>query len=245
MQNEVVLLHGWGMNKQVWQLIETELAAELKRPVRALNLPGFGGEALPETHYDLDAIVESIDTFIQPNSIVIGWSLGGLVATRLAATRPDKVAHLVLVASNVQFCESDIWPGIKPDVLAQFKVQLAKDSRKTIERFLAIQAMGSEHAKADIKQIKALLLQAPEPAGTALSAGLDILQSTDLRHEFSKLTCPITGVFGRLDALVPAQVVDELSWLNGAFTHKILPKASHAPFISHRQEFITYLKSVL
>ncbi|KZN31867.1 hypothetical protein N480_01645 [Pseudoalteromonas luteoviolacea S2607] len=245
MQNEVVLLHGWGMNKQVWQLIEAELAVKLKRPVRALNLPGFGGESLPEAQYDLDSLIDSLDKLIQPNSVVIGWSLGGLVATKLAAKRPEKVSNLVLVSSNVQFCESGMWPGIKPDVLAQFKVQLAKNSRKTIERFLAIQAMGSEHAKADIKQIKTLLLQAPEPSDIALSAGLDILQNADLRDEFSSITCPIAGVFGRLDALVPIQVVDEMSKLNGEFNYKILPKASHAPFISHRQEFITYLKSVL
>ncbi|TQF72974.1 pimeloyl-ACP methyl ester esterase BioH [Pseudoalteromonas luteoviolacea] len=245
MQSEVVLIHGWGMNQQVWQLVATELATELGRPVRALNLPGFGGEAQPNGSYDLDSVVEQISERIAPNSILVGWSLGGLVATKLASSKPEKVSHLVLVSSNVQFCESEQWPGIKAEVLAQFKEQLAKDSRKTIERFLAIQAMGSEHAKADIKQIKALLLQAPEPSDVALSAGLDILQTTDLRQEFSELKCQISGIFGRLDALVPVAVVEQLSELNHIFTHKVLSKASHAPFISHRQEFISYLKSVL
>ncbi|MCF2859611.1 pimeloyl-ACP methyl ester esterase BioH [Pseudoalteromonas sp. SMS1] len=245
MQSEVVLIHGWGMNQQVWQLVAADLSVALNRPVRSLNLPGFGGEALPSGAYDLDAVILHIEEHIQPNSIVVGWSLGGLVATKLAAMRPEKVSQLVLVSSNMQFCESEQWPGIKAEVLAQFKAQLSKDSRKTIERFLAIQAMGSEHAKADIKQIKELLLQAPEPSNSALSAGLDILQTTDLKKVFSELHCPVSGIFGRLDALVPATVAMKLSHINPSFQYKILPKASHAPFISHRLEFISYLKSVL
>ncbi|ESP91849.1 pimeloyl-ACP methyl ester esterase BioH [Pseudoalteromonas luteoviolacea] len=245
MQSEIVLLHGWGMNKEVWQLIEAALNDALGKPVKALNLPGFGGEPMPVDTYSLDVIVESLSNRIQPNSIVIGWSLGGLVATKLATLYPEKVASLVLVSSNAQFCEDEEWPGIKAQVLEQFKVQLAKDSRKTIERFLAIQAMGSEHAKADIKQLKELLFLASEPHDTALSAGLDILQSVDLRPDFANLKCPVYGIFGRLDSLVPQSVAAELSLINPQFSYEILPKASHAPFISHRDDFISYLKSVL
>ncbi|MDK1288976.1 pimeloyl-ACP methyl ester esterase BioH [Pseudoalteromonas umbrosa] len=245
MQREIVLLHGWGMNRGIWQLIEAQLSDALNMPVTALNLPGFGGEPMEMAHYNLEALAESVAAKVQPNSILVGWSLGGLVATKLAASYPEKVAHLILVASNIQFCENDMWPGIKAQVLEQFKAQLAKDSRKTIERFLAIQAMGSEHAKADIKQIKTLLLQAPEPQDIALSAGLDILQNTNLAAEFTQLKCPVNGIFGRLDALVPKDVAEALTQLNSNFSFEILPKASHAPFISHRDEFITYLKSVL
>lgn len=245
MQREIVLLHGWGMNKEVWQLIETELENVLGLSVKALNLPGFGGEPINSEAYELDTIVQTLANKVNENSIVVGWSLGGLVATKLAAAHPDKVAHLILVSSNIQFCEDDTWPGIKSQVLAQFKVQLAKDSKKTIERFLAIQAMGSEHAKGDIKQLKSLLFQAPEPQEMALSAGLDILQNTNLKSEFETLHCPVNGIFGRLDALVPPTVAAEMAKVNPQFGYEILPKASHAPFISHRNEFINYLKSIL
>ncbi|KKE83821.1 hypothetical protein N481_10680 [Pseudoalteromonas luteoviolacea S4047-1] len=233
------------MNKEVWQLIEVELKTAFNIPVKALNLPGFGGEPIKSEQYDLDTVVQSVADKVNANSIVVGWSLGGLVATRLATMYPDKVAHLILVSSNTQFCEDGTWPGIKGQVLEQFKAQLAKDSKKTIERFLAIQAMGSEHAKGDIKQLKSLLFQAPEPQEGALSAGLDILQNTDLKSEFAKLRCPMNGIFGRLDALVPPAVAAEMANINPQFGYEILPQASHAPFISHRDEFINYLKSTL
>ena len=115
---------------------------------------------------------------------------------------------------------------------------------KTIERFLAIQAMGSESARDDIKQLKLLLNQYPAPKEQALSAGLDILQHDDLRAMFAQLTVPIVGIFGRLDALVPYRALKKMQALQPNFDYEVIDKASHAPFISHKEAFITALKSV-
>ena len=42
MQNECVLLHGWGMSQGVWQLIKPELEFLYSGKVRSLDLPGYG-----------------------------------------------------------------------------------------------------------------------------------------------------------------------------------------------------------
>ena len=94
--------------------------------------------------------------------------------------------------------------------------------------------MGSESARDDIKQLKQLLNQYSAPKIEALSTGLDILQNDDLRDLFAHCPVPIKGVFGRLDAL-----------LNTEFEYEVLDKASHAPFISHKSEFLSVVKSML
>ncbi|MCO7191138.1 MULTISPECIES: pimeloyl-ACP methyl ester esterase BioH [unclassified Pseudoalteromonas] len=245
MQSEIVLLHGWGMNKQVWQLSAEQLQQAQALPVRAVNLPGFGGAAFPEHISTLDEVADDIAAQLNNNSVLVGWSLGGLVALNLAHRYPEKVAKLVLVASNPCFVEQPDWPGIKPKVLAGFKQALADDSAKTIERFLAIQAMGSEHARDDIKQLRQLLGQLPAPNSNALSLGLDALQSCDYRTEFGALSQPVFGLFGRLDALVPSDAIERMAALNPQFKAFTFSKASHAPFISHKDEFVTHLKSIL
>ena len=78
---------------------------------------------------------------------LLGWSLGGLVASQLALTMPERLHSLITVASSPCFMARDEWPGIAPKVLAGFNQMLAGDFMQTIERFLAIQAMGSEHAR--------------------------------------------------------------------------------------------------
>ncbi|WP_105166900.1 pimeloyl-ACP methyl ester esterase BioH [Pseudoalteromonas sp. T1lg23B] len=245
MQNTLVFLHGWGMSKAVWQVCAEELSTHYDGDIQCLNLPGFGGADIPEGEYTLASVASILAEQIKPNSVLVAWSLGGLVALYLAQHFPEKVSKLVMLASTPYFVESVNWAGIKEHVLDDFKLQLSHDSAKTIERFLAIQAMGSEHAKEDIKQLRALLKQQPKANEMALSAGLDLLKSQDLRQTFSQLQQPIYGFFGRLDALVPKSACNKMALLNPNFEYEIVAKASHAPFISHRAEFISYLKSIL
>ena len=245
MQKELVLLHGWGMNAQVWQMVKPEIERVFSGDVRSINLPGFGGAPSPKLDYTLETAAKLVAEQLKPESIIIGWSLGGLFALYLARNFPDKVSKVILIAATPYFNEVTQWPGIQSNVLDAFQVQLEKNATKTIERFLAIQAMGSEHAKEDIKSLRALLAQAPAPDPIALKAGLDILKTQDLRTDMAMVEQPIYGLFGRLDALVPKAVIDKIRGLNSNFYCEILPKASHAPFISHRSEFITFLKSVL
>ncbi|CAH9054072.1 Pimeloyl-[acyl-carrier protein] methyl ester esterase [Pseudoalteromonas holothuriae] len=245
MQNDLILLHGWGMNKSVWQLCEKELSNEYNGAIYSLNLPGFGGAAVPDKEYSLASAVQQLAKQINDNSTIVAWSLGGLFALYLAKYYPKKVSKVVLVSSSPCFVEQDEWEGVSGQVLDKFKDQLVQDSNKTIDRFLAIQAMGSEHAKEDIKALRALLKLQPVASKQALSVGLELLQKQDLRTLFSRLSIPMYGVFGCLDTLVPKRVCARMSELNPDFSYKMIEKASHAPFISHRDEFISYLKSIL
>lgn len=244
MQNDMVLLHGWGMNQGVWQVIMPELEFFHDGEVRCLDLPGFGNAQNCPAPYTLHAAAEQLSEQLNEGSLLVGWSLGGLFALYIAAHWPEKVAKVVLVASTPFFAEQNDWLGIKPNVLNTFKEQLVSHREKTIERFLAIQAMGSESARDDIKQLKTLLNQYPAPQEQALSAGLEILQHDDLRSLFAELSVPVCGIFGRLDSLVPYRAIEKMHALQPEFEYEVLDKASHAPFISHKKAFITALKSM-
>ncbi|WP_282131109.1 pimeloyl-ACP methyl ester esterase BioH [Pseudoalteromonas aliena] len=245
MQNELVLLHGWGMNQGVWQLIQPELEFLYSGGVRSLDLPGFGNSITCPSPYTLHDAAALLSEELKPQSILMGWSLGGLFALYIAKHWPDKVSKIILVASTPFFAEQAHWPGIKANVLDQFKEQLVNHREKTIERFLAIQAMGSESAREDIKQLKQLLNRYGAPNAEALIAGLDILQNEDLRDLFTRCPVSIKAIFGRLDALVPYRAIAEMLILNPEFEYEVLDKASHAPFISHKKEFLSIAKSML
>lgn len=239
----VVLLHGWGMNQGIWQLQKNALSELTHHQVLTFDLPGFGDAAFVGEKYTLEAVTQQLSEQIPDNSVLVAWSLSGLVAINMAKQFPHKVSKIILVASTPFFAQSNDWPGIELNVLEMFMAQLVKNHGKTVERFLAIQAMGSEHAKQDIKVIKQLLNEFPEASELALAGGLEILKNDDLRADFSALTVPLTGIFGRLDSLVPCKAVSEMQSLNGQFKVDIINKASHAPFISHPDEFTNLLLS--
>ncbi|WP_440054341.1 pimeloyl-ACP methyl ester esterase BioH [Pseudoalteromonas sp. T1lg65] len=244
MQKKIVFIHGWGMNNAVWSILQQELELVDGYSTESLNIPGFGGEPY-SGEFEFTAIASQLANKISPQSVLVGWSLGGLFAQKIAINHPEKVSRLVLVSSSPAFCAQQSWPGIDPTVLANFEQQLQKDSEKTIERFLAIQAMGSEHARDDVKQLKRLLASQPKSDPDALAGGLKILKSVSLKDEFASIKQPLHGVFGRLDSLVPIKAVQKMQQLNPNFKVEVIAKASHAPFISHKDEFINILNSIV
>ncbi len=120
----LVLLHGWGLNQAVWQQIIPFFSDDYQ--LLTLDLPGFGHQQHHPTPYTLTAVVAQLAQQIPPQSLVLGWSLGGLIATQLALDFPDKIKALALVASSPCFLAKTDWPGMESKVLTQFATALSK-----------------------------------------------------------------------------------------------------------------------
>ncbi|GHM54726.1 hypothetical protein ECZU51_33960 [Escherichia coli] len=147
----LVLLHGWGLNAEVWRCIDEELSSHFT--LHLVDLPGFG-RSRGFGAMSLADMAEAVLRQAPDKAIWLGWSLGGLVASQIALTHPERVQALVTVASSPCFSARDEWPGIKPDVLAGFQQQLSDDFQRTVERFLALQTMGTETARRDARALK-------------------------------------------------------------------------------------------
>ncbi len=50
---------------------------------------------------------------LPPSFNLIGWSLGGLLATRIALTTPARIIKLMNVTSSPYFIKEGDWPGIE------------------------------------------------------------------------------------------------------------------------------------
>ena len=110
----IVLLHGFGTCSFLWRDVAPELAAG-KHAAFAIDLLGYGESDRPlEGDYGVAAQAEYLDRCLTAlriaRAVVVGVDVGGGVALRLAATRPERVSGLVLV-NTVAF---DGLPG--PDV---------------------------------------------------------------------------------------------------------------------------------
>jgi pimeloyl-ACP methyl ester carboxylesterase len=97
----VVLVHGLGGTIENWRGLAPPLAADHR--VVVPDLPGHGGSApLPEAR-TVDALAASVlaiaDAEEIRRAVWIGHSLGGVVALRAAALRPDAVRGVVLAAA--------------------------------------------------------------------------------------------------------------------------------------------------
>ncbi|WP_454124141.1 pimeloyl-ACP methyl ester esterase BioH [Kosakonia sp. Marseille-Q7440] len=230
----LVLLHGWGLNAQVWDCITAELSSHFT--LHLVDLPGYG-RSRGFGAQTLAQMAQCVLAEAPEKAIWLGWSLGGLVASQIALQAPERVSALVTVASSPCFSARDAWPGIKPEVLAGFQHQLSEDFQRTVERFLALQTMGSDTARQDARLLKSAVLSLDMPSTEVLNGGLEILKTVDLREALQSLSLPFLRLYGHLDGLVPRKIVPLLDEMWPASESIIFPKAAHAPFVSHPEAF--------
>lgn len=242
----LLLLHGWGLNQTIW----TPLLPELIRHFRVitLDLPGFGSSEWRSEHSDFDYTTGEIFAAMQAQTnapfFVAGWSLGGLVATQLAVRFKEAVRGLVTIASSPCFVSrKPDWPGIAAHTLQLFRHQLGEDFQKTLDRFLAVQALGSPKARYEMKAMRSLLAECPEPNPQALAAGLRWLAEIDLREQLPTLECPVLRLYGRLDSLIPQSTQAKLTpLLKGKDDSSVtFSQSAHAPFLTEAEDFLAAL----
>src|SRR5690606_24519056 len=126
------------------------------------------------------------------------------------------------------------WPhGVGVDVFQQFGADLALDWRGTVERFLALEVIGSQHAHDDLRTLRAQLMAHGEPAPRVLADGLRILEATDLRDALPGLRVPSLWIAGRRDRLVPPATVQAAAGLAPQGRFLGIAGAGHAPFLHH------------
>jgi len=231
---DLVLLHGWGLNAEVWQNIVPRLRPHFR--LHLVDLPGFG-RSQGFGALTLAEMAQQLLPHLPERAHLLGWSLGGLVASHIALTQPERVSALISVASSPCFTAQGDWPGIKPETLESFQQQLSHDFQRTVERFLALQTMGTENARQDARQLKEVVLSQPMPSVAVLEGGLAILRQDDLRDALDGLTLPFLRIYGYLDGLVPRRVAEALDVRWPDSPSVVIEKAAHAPFISHPDEF--------
>lgn len=235
----LVLIHGWGMHGGVWQPLVKKLAQHFS--LHIVDLPGMGFSRPIEPSH-LHAVAESVAESLPANADICGWSLGGQVAMRLALLQPDRVRRMVLVGNTPRFVNAPDWAhGIEASVFQQFAAEIAADYQNTLIKFLTLQCMGADDARSTVKQLRKSFAQRPVPTLGSLQKALNILLQTDLRAELENLRKPVLLVHGDRDTLAPVQAAHWLAQQLPFGRLRVMAGASHAPFLSHPDQFIEAL----
>lgn len=230
----LALLHGWGMNQRVFDVLVAPLKDHFT--LLPLALPGHGGTEILTTN-TLTAWAAQLCTELPPQTVLLGWSLGGQVAMRIAVDHPSKIERLILVSSTPKFVLDDNWQaGIPLADIMRFGEDMQTDTRATLLRFLTLQTRGASAQRTLLETLRETFFSAATPAPQALSAGLQMLLHTDLRTEVATLNQPALVIHGSLDKLTPPSAG---AWLAEAIPNAkycLINGAAHAPFLSHTQQ---------
>lgn len=226
----IVFFHGWGFDHHVWDFLIPCLVDH--HQIYLVDLPGFG-----ETpNMDWEDFKEALIKQLPSEFALVGWSMGGLVATRFAVEELKPVTHLMSVSSSPRLLQEKNWPGIDRRVFNVFYRNCAKNPARVLKQFVKLQVQNDDSP---------LTPPHKKPTKKGLLAGLELLHSLDLRQNLHSLTAPACFLFGRLDAITPYRTIEKMKVLYPHFKYVLIHNAAHAPFISHTEEFIGVLENFL
>ncbi len=184
---KIGMLPGWGFRPQVLQPL-----------ARALS--GRHSVSLLSAGQELEAETESI--------WLLGWSLGGMQAARLAVSLQQRCAGLILLASNASFVQRTDWsPAMGQAEFSGFVQSFHADAQASLRRFIQLCSHGAADSKALRQQLAGYLLSDQQQ----MNAGLQQLQELDIRCSLQEFGGPKLAVFARQDALLPLAAAARLA----------------------------------
>jgi 3-oxoadipate enol-lactonase len=221
----VLFANSLGTNFHVWDAQAAALADRFR--VLRYDMRGHGLTDCPPGPYTIAQLGDDARALLDALRIeaahVVGLSIGGLVAQRLAATAPGRVRSLVLCdTANV------IGPPGRWD---ERIAAVAKDGIESIaEAVLKVWfTPGFLAAQPDIARgVANMLIRTPREGYIACCHAL---READLRADDARIDCPTLVVVGDQDASTSPAVARELcAAIKGAWL-EIIPQAAHIPTI--------------
>jgi pimeloyl-[acyl-carrier protein] methyl ester esterase len=244
---DLVLLHGWGLNLRVWDGVVHDLRNRFR--TIAVDLPGHGRSSWSHgrnTPAEQAWLVHSTLASVSTRYSLLGWSLGAQIALDLAAAMPAEVDRLVLVAATPRFAESADWPqGMKTSVITRLSRQLREDYRRTVSDFLELQVRGSAEGRSVLEQLRQALLVHGQAQPEALETGLNLLNTSDLRPTLMHVRAPTLVIAGQYDRITSPAASSALALALPNARYVEMHRAAHAPFLSHRAEFVALVSQFL
>ena len=199
LSKKILLITGWGGG------------AELLKPLHeALEQQGHSVERINIFNVLNDDVLQQHVELAVEYDVIIGWSLGGQLATILVNQIQQQYAEqkvLITLASNPCFVAQADWITAMPvETFMQFKQSFEQDAITTLKRFGLLVCQGANSAKKDFVAMQKLIR--PQPIAL-LRQGLQLLEQLNLVELYENYQGRQLHVFAEYDALVPHQVIQK------------------------------------
>lgn len=218
----VVFFHGWGFDQKIWTSLVPKLSSCYQ--LFLVDLPGFGFTPM----MDWNTFKVRLLSLLPEQFAVVGWSLGGLFAQRLAIEECGRVKCLMSIASSPRFVANSTWPAVPKEVFNTFYSNLNQDIERTLNDFVSLQ----------LHKNKVALSLGKIPSLEGLESGLQILEQWDFRDALKGFNKPGCFLFGRLDPITPARLMSAMQEIYPHFDYILFKHSAHMPFLSHEDLFL-------
>jgi pimeloyl-ACP methyl ester carboxylesterase len=230
------LLHGIGGSKEYWRT-DLEVFANAGYRAVALDLPGYGDSATIEP-YTLTGVARSLESLIDAiapkRAVLLGHSMGGMVALEAWAAYPHKIAGLILSGTSPAFGRPD---GAWQREFLRERLGPLEEGRSVSD--LAprlVRAMVAPDAKPAGVQRAVEIMSAVRPQ--TYRSALHALMSFDRRPVLPAISVPTLVLAGELDPNAPPAVMQKMAEKIPGATYECLPRTGHLANLEQPAAFI-------
>jgi 3-oxoadipate enol-lactonase len=229
----VVLLHGIGGGSAIWGEGASGTVAALQGAgfeAEAINFPGYGGRAGLPT---MQAMVRAALDAAGEGAVLVGHSMGGMVAQAAAAASPAQVQGLVLTCTSPAFGKADgTWQA---QFVAQRLAPLDAGQGMAGVAALLVPGMVSPRARPGaVDAAQAIMARVPE---ATYRAALQAIVTFDGRAALAQLTMPTLLLAAEHDRTAPPEVMRRMAERIAGSTYQCLSGAGHIAGVEQPQAF--------
>jgi pyruvate dehydrogenase E2 component (dihydrolipoamide acetyltransferase) len=228
----VVLVHGFGGDKNSWLFVQQPLAETY--PVYALDLPGHGQSGKDVGDGSLATLASSVLGFLDAVGLqrahLVGHSLGGAVVAAASASAGDRVASLTLLAP------AGFGSRVDAEYLRGFaSASSRRELKPLLGRLFADESQVTRKLVDDLLKYKRL-----DGVSEALHTLLGTLlvgdrQAIELPALLAKVSAPVTIVWGDADRILPLP--------DGVECHRV--PAGHMLHMEAANDVLRYLQAAV
>ena len=231
----VVMLHGVGGGAAAWTPQLDAIAAAGYLAV-AWDAPGYGASA-PIEPYDMPNLARALENLLAAlavrRRVLVGHSMGGMVAQEAATAFPQKIDGLVLSATSPAFGKSDgAW---QQAFLAQRLGPL--DAGRTMAELapaLVAAMVGTDAEPAGIAAATEVMARVP---GETYRKALHALVRFDRRDALAAIRVPTLVIAGERDANAPPAVMEKMAARIAGAEHRVLAGCGHLANLERPRAF--------
>jgi 3-oxoadipate enol-lactonase len=233
----LVLVHALGTNLTLWDGLIPLLPPSLS--ILRLDLRGHGASDVPAPPYAMGTLIRDverlIDHFALKDAVVLGLSLGGMIAQGLAIKRLDLVRGLILSNTAAKIGSPAMWDSRIADIRAK---GLDVYALGAMERMFG----RTWQAEPGMPRIRAMLT-GTNPDGWIGCA--HAIAGTDFYTPTASLRLPTLAIAGANDGTTPPDLVRETADLIPGSQFRLIRGAGHLPFVEKPAEYAAIVSTFL
>ncbi|MBC1685567.1 2-succinyl-6-hydroxy-2,4-cyclohexadiene-1-carboxylate synthase [Listeria welshimeri] len=246
----LLMLHGFTGSNKTFQESITYLEEHFS--IVAPDLLGHGKTDSPDeiARYSIERIVDDLVTILQELKImqcfVLGYSMGGRVATAFASAHPEMVRGLILVSSSPGLAQKDLQESRVQadnrlaDMLESEGIISFVDYWEKLALFASQEVLSDE-----LKKRIRLERLAQNPNGLAMSLrGMGTGKQPSYWNHLADFTFPVLLMTGSLDEKFE-KIAQEMQQLLPNSTHVTVQNAGHAVYLEQPNIFLSQLTNWL